>query len=43
MVPIGSGAGRDVENVMLTRYACYLAAKKYDVDIDELKKKIEAR
>ncbi len=27
MVSIGSGAGRDVENFMLTRYACYLVAR----------------
>ncbi len=30
MVPIGSGAGRDVDNVMLTRYACYLVAQNGD-------------
>ena len=30
MVSIGSGAGRDVDNVMLTRYACYLVAQNGD-------------
>lgn len=30
MVSIGSGAGRDVENFMLTRYACYLVAQNGD-------------
>lgn len=30
MVSIGSGAGRDVENVILTRYACYLIAQNGD-------------
>jgi DNA-damage-inducible protein D len=30
MVSIGSGAGRDIENVMLTRYACYLVAQNGD-------------
>ena len=30
MVSIGSGAGRDVDNVMLTRYACYLVAQNDD-------------
>lgn len=30
MVSIGSGAGRDVENFLLTRYACYLVAQNGD-------------
>ena len=30
MVSIGSGAGRDVENFMFTRYACYLVAQNGD-------------
>jgi|GEM_PF-52214 len=30
MVPLGSGAERSVEDVMLTRYACYLTAQNGD-------------
>jgi DNA-damage-inducible protein D len=30
MVPIGSGAERPVEDIMLTRYACYLVAQNGD-------------
>jgi len=30
MVPIGSGANRPVEDIMLTRYACYLIAQNGD-------------
>ena len=30
MVPIGSGAERPVEDIMLTRYACYLIAQNGD-------------
>ena len=28
MVGIGSGAERDVDDILLTRYACYLVAQK---------------
>ena len=30
MVSIGSGSERDVDNLMLTRYACYLVAQNGD-------------
>lgn len=30
MVQIGSGAGRPIEDIMLTRYACYLVAQNGD-------------
>jgi len=30
MVRIGSGAGRDIEDIILTRYACYLIAQNGD-------------
>jgi DNA-damage-inducible protein D len=30
MVPLGSGAEREVEDVALTRYACYLIAQNGD-------------
>ena len=30
MVPLGSGSNRDIENFMLTRYACYLIAQNGD-------------
>ena len=30
MVKLGSGAGREVKDIMLTRYACYLVAQNGD-------------
>jgi len=36
MVDIGSGAARDVGDVMLTRYACYLIAQNGDPRKDEI-------
>ena len=30
MVPLGSGSERQIEDVMLTRYACYLVAQNGD-------------
>lgn len=36
MVPLGSGAFREVEDVKLTRYACYLVAQNGDPRIAEI-------
>lgn len=36
MVPIGSGAARPVEDIMLTRYACYLIAQNGDPRKDQI-------
>ena len=36
MVPLGSGAFREVEDVKLTRYACYLIAQNGDPRIPEI-------
>lgn len=36
MVPIGSGAERPIEDIMLTRYACYLIAQNGDPRKDQI-------
>jgi DNA-damage-inducible protein D len=36
MVPIGSGAERSIEDIMLTRYACYLIAQNGDPRKDQI-------
>lgn len=36
MVDVGSGARREIENIMLTRYACYLIAQNGDPRKDEI-------
>jgi len=36
MVPLGSGSEREVEDIMLTRYACYLIAQNGDSRKEEI-------
>jgi DNA-damage-inducible protein D len=36
MVPLGSGSEREVEDIMLTRYACYLIAQNGDPKKEEI-------
>jgi len=36
MVEIGSGAGKEIEDILLTRYACYLIAQNGDSRKEEI-------
>jgi DNA-damage-inducible protein D len=36
MVPVGSGAEREIEDILLTRYACYLIAQNGDPRKEEI-------
>ena len=36
MVPIGSGAEKEIEDILLTRYACYLVAQNGDSRKEEI-------